>query len=506
MIYKRSFTLSLLVVFCLLAASCGQAAREGDLLGDELINQEGGFSLRKPFGYTMQMDGNVVNFTAPDALPEIGPMLMAMGGSTTIEMDNDTLFDQTASSLSVMEFSRPKKVTINGVKGLLADGKAEYDGQTVEGQLFVAMVNPTQQFSLIGFAPKDRSSELIKVFDAVLGSTSFSGASGEIPSSIQKNESPSQTEIQPLRQWASSASASSEYSSTDYSALRAVGEPDVDTCGDNGNAWASLDPDTDEWLELTYDAAVVPTEINIYQSYNPSQVVEVQMIDTDGQTWVAWSGVPQAVENCPDLMTITIELDEEIYVNQLVVFIDQSTTGWGWTEIDAVELVGYPAGQTPAAASAQMPSSSEQSASSGNSAFSTDSLASGSFVYQVSGYENDLIESDSVSYNSTDTGYVVALFSGGTGRYAVNFILPKQDIKNGYIDLIPYDDRDAAKYYMGMIYINAFPYKADKGWIDIQSDPNNGLLTATFSFTAQSSDFPDRSVTVEGAMKDIPLK
>ena len=119
-----------------------------------------------------------------------------------------------------MEFSRPKKLTINGVKGLLADGKAEYDGQTVEGQLFVAMVNPTQQFSLIGFAPKDRSSELIKVFDAVLGSTSFSGASGEIPSSIQKSESPSQMEIQPLRQWASSASASSEYSSTDYSALR----------------------------------------------------------------------------------------------------------------------------------------------------------------------------------------------------------------------------------------------------------------------------------------------
>ena len=83
MIYKKDFILSLLVVFCLLAASCGQASREGDLLGDELINQEGGFSLRKPFGYTMQMDGNIVNFIAPDALPEIGPMLMAMGGSTT---------------------------------------------------------------------------------------------------------------------------------------------------------------------------------------------------------------------------------------------------------------------------------------------------------------------------------------------------------------------------------------------------------------------------------------
>jgi hypothetical protein len=230
------------------------------------------------------------------------------------------------------------------------------------------------------------------------------------------------------------------------------------------------------------------------------------MIDTDGNTWVAWSGKPEVVDNCPDLMTITLELDKEVYVNQIVVFIDQSEMGWGWTEIDAVELVGYPAGQASSAANAQQPAAASQPAASGSGQFSPDSLASGSFVYQVSGYENDYVENNSVSYNSTDTGYVVAMISGGSGRYALNFIFPKQGMKNGHIDLVPYNDADAAKYYMGMIYINAFPYKAQTGWIDIQSDPASSMLTGSFSFTAQSSDFPDRSVTIEGAMKDIPLK
>lgn len=501
-----------LLVVSLFIAACGSSAGKNDLLGDQFTSPDGSFSLRKPFGYTLQQDGNVVSFSAADAHPEIGPMLMVMGGDTGIEMENDALFEQTSASLSVLEFGRPKKVTINGVKGLLAGGSAEYEGEPVEGQLFVAMFSPTQQFNLVGFAPKDRSKELIKLFDAVLDSVSFLAVENAASAIVTGNSDPAPAVIEPLRQWASSALASSEYSRTDYSASKATGAPDVEDCGDNINAWASLKPDTEEWLELTYDVPVVPTEINIYQSYNPSAVVEVDLVDTNGEIWVAWTGQPEAVEYCPDLMTITIELEQEILVGQVVVFIDQRATGWGWTEIDAVELVGFPEGQSPASGSkgktadSGQPVASGQPASGGSSAFSPDSLASGAFIYRVSGYENELIESDSVSYNSTDSGYVIALFSGGTGRYAVNLILPREGLKKGKIDLKPYDDKQASKHYMGMIYINAFPYKAPEGWLDIQSDPGSGKITGTFYFTAQSSDFPDRWVTVEGALKDVPLK
>lgn len=499
---------SLCLVISLLAASCGQSAGGGDLLGDEYVSQDGSYKLRKPFGYAFQQDGDVANFLAPDGDPEIGPMLMAVSGETGVELDNDALFEQTAASLSVMEFSRPKKVTINGVKGLLASGEAEYGEQMVEGQLFVAMLTPTRQFSFIGFAPKERAKELVKIFDAVLDSASFTAAAEGGMGAEQGAESVSSAAPQPLRQWASSAYASSEYSSTDYSASRATGAPDVDNCGDNVNAWASREPDTEEWLELTYDVPVVASEINIYQSFNPSQVVEVQIVDTNGESYAIWGGPPESVENCPDLMTITVVLDEEIYVKQVVVFVDQSVMGWGWSEIDAVELVGFPAGMPQPSGDPGQPTAQSESASSsgGSGEFSPEGLASGAFVYRVSGYESDLIENNSVYYNSTDVGYVVAMASGGTGRYAVNFILPKQGMKNGMLDLVPYDDKDAVKFYMGMIYINAFPYKASEGWIDIQSDPKSGLLTGAFSFKAQSSDFPDRWVTVEGAMKDIPLK
>jgi hypothetical protein len=439
-------------------------------------------------------------------------MLMVMGGDTGMEMDNDALFEQTSASLSVLEFGRPKKVTINGVKGLLAGGSAEYEGAPVEGQLFVAMVNPTQQFTLIGFAPKVRAKELVNMFDAVLGSVNFTGSQGisTTTEEIQGGEVPAV--IEPLRQWATSALASSEYSRTDYSASRATGSPDVEVCGDNVNAWASLKPDTEEWLELTYNVPVVPTEINIYQSYNPSTVVEVLLVDTKGDAWVAWTGQQETVEYCPDLMTITIELDEEILVSQVVVSIDQSVMGWGWTEIDAVELVGFPAGQSPASGSPSQtadsgqPAASGQTTSSGTSTFSPDSLASGGFIYRVSGYENELIENNYADYQSTENTYVLALVSGGTGRYITNLMLPRTDLKKGRIDLVPYDSAAAKKHNMAMIYINAFPYFADKGWIDIQIDPSSGSLTAAFFFQAQSKDFPDRWVTVEGALKDIPLK
>lgn len=152
------------------------------------------------------------------------------------------------------------------------------------------------------------------------------------------------SDAQVLRQWAISAVASSEYGTESWSAKQATGAPNVNECSDNSLAWASASSDTTaEWLELTYDTPVVPTEINIYQSYNPSQVVEVDVITPDGITYIVWTGAPQLVAQCPDLMTISIELEEQIVAKKVVVVIDQSIlVNTSWNEIDAVELVGKP--------------------------------------------------------------------------------------------------------------------------------------------------------------------
>ncbi len=148
-----------------------------------------------------------------------------------------------------------------------------------------------------------------------------------------------------IRQWAASAIASSSYGDFNWAPEQATGKPDVSNCGDDSQAWASLSSDTLEWIELSFDVPVVPTEINIYQSYNPSQVVEVDIISLDGTTYIAWQDDPEPVDYCPDLMSITIDLDEEITIDKVVVIIDQSILGLGWTEIDAVELVGKQEGQ-----------------------------------------------------------------------------------------------------------------------------------------------------------------
>lgn len=145
---------------------------------------------------------------------------------------------------------------------------------------------------------------------------------------------------QEIHQWAVSATASTQYSESSWNAEQATGAPNVMECGDNGLAWASSNGDSVEWLELAYAIPVVPTEIVIHQSYNPSQVIEVDVIDTDGNTYIAWKGTPKSVSICPDKMTITLELEEKIIVNKVVVTIDQSVLNLGWNEIDAVELVG----------------------------------------------------------------------------------------------------------------------------------------------------------------------
>ena len=149
-----------------------------------------------------------------------------------------------------------------------------------------------------------------------------------------------------IRQWASSAIASSSYGDINWAPEQATGEPNVENCEDSSDAWASLSSVTLEWIELSYDIPVVPTEINIHQSYNPSQVVEVDIISTDGTTYIAWQGDPEPVKYCPDVMSISIDLEEEITIDKVVVIIDQSILGLGWNEIDAVELVGKQEGQT----------------------------------------------------------------------------------------------------------------------------------------------------------------
>jgi streptogramin lyase len=143
-----------------------------------------------------------------------------------------------------------------------------------------------------------------------------------------------------IRQWASSANASSEYDNPDWAAMQATGAPDTIECGDTPTAWASYGQFTEEWLEVHYETSVIPTEINIYESHTPTQVVRVEVLDMQGIYHEVYTAQPKMVADCPYTLSIPVQ-GADYQAAGVKITIDQSKLDLPWDEIDAVELIGY---------------------------------------------------------------------------------------------------------------------------------------------------------------------
>ena len=142
-----------------------------------------------------------------------------------------------------------------------------------------------------------------------------------------------------LIQWAITASASSEYTSDDWSAAQATGLPDVMTCADEPHAWASLEANTIEWLELTYQTPVRPSEILIKEVWATGSIVKVEVRDVAGIYHIVYEAVPTSVAGCLRDLKIPVQGVTDL-VDAVRVTIDQRVRN-DWNEIDAVRLTGY---------------------------------------------------------------------------------------------------------------------------------------------------------------------
>lgn len=147
-----------------------------------------------------------------------------------------------------------------------------------------------------------------------------------------------QSERIEIRQWANSASASSEFGDLSWSAMQATGAPNTPGCGDHATAWASASSSEVATLTLGFGVAVTPTQVNIYQTYNPGAITGIELLAEDGST----IAVPDSSDNgeldCPHVFILDFP-DDMPPVTGLTLHLDQSITG-SWNEIDAVELVG----------------------------------------------------------------------------------------------------------------------------------------------------------------------
>jgi hypothetical protein len=307
-------------------------------LGDELRSEMGGFACQTIPGYTVEEAFGFASMEAPDADPDLGPSVMLMGSTEEESATLQDLYDGFVGDIdSDIDVSEPREITVGGVPGLEADISGDSEGEEVVGRIVIVAVNSTQQFIMFGAAPSDRwDDELAPQFDAVVASVTFfePDLSFELGEEIAAGDE--------IRQWATSATANSEYGSFDWAAIQATSAPDTFECGDYGTAWASESSDTVEWIELSFDTPVIPTEVNIYQTYSPDQVTQVELIDLTSTYYTVYTADPQDMsgDTCPYILSIPVEY-AGYQTMGLRITIDQSVLGLGWNEIDAVELVGY---------------------------------------------------------------------------------------------------------------------------------------------------------------------
>jgi hypothetical protein len=384
-------------------------------LGDEHRSDMGGFAFQTIPGYTVQEEYGIVSMEAPDADPEIGPAVQLMGGAAE-GATAEQLFDGFVSDLEAgIQVSEPREVMVGGVPGLMADVRGEIEGKKIAGRVVFVAVTPTQSFGLLGAAPSERwDDELAPLFDAVLASVSFFEPSAEetVPTEEAPAAEPEASEGAggEIRQWASSAAASSEYGDPNWAATQATGAPDTQGCGDSPKAWAASEDDTVEWLELGYDVAVYPTQVNIIQSNSPDQVLSVDLLDTEGEYHDIYLGEPEGKVECPYTLSISVE-DADYKAVGIKVTIDQSVIPAPWNEIDAAELVGYAsAAEIPSAAPPPAPADTPAPAQpelvwTQYTQYSTDHGLAYDHIKAVA------VSPDGVAWFGTD-GYGLSLFDG----------------------------------------------------------------------------------------------
>jgi hypothetical protein len=145
-------------------------------------------------------------------------------------------------------------------------------------------------------------------------------------------------------QWAVAATASSQYGSTQYSAARATGAPDISVVGDSPAAWcpASQNQGT-AWLEVTFATPVHATAVRVRQNNAPGAIVRIEAIDPTGVTHPWWDGNdPYVAPAVREIVWFVVRAPRSPYLVERVKITLNLAAVPGWKQIDAVQLVGEP--------------------------------------------------------------------------------------------------------------------------------------------------------------------
>ncbi|PJF21461.1 MAG: hypothetical protein CUN56_10985 [Phototrophicales bacterium] len=296
------------------------------------------FSVTVPAGWVVESsDGQVFIATSQNALDILSP------GEASVTI----LLPEILATVGIDTEADPV-VAIETLMDLLGDDTTEFGPiETFELQNGTpgaqVTVTDNETFETFVTALVYEEGIVVAAFETSPGEfESFLDEFVLIGESIQYGSAITADEL--LRQWASNATGTSEYSNPNWGFIQATGAPDTTVCGDETTAWASATSTGMDILVLEYAELVQPTEINIYQTYNPGAIISVEVsnnTEPNAETYVLPNSEdPPGNTDCPGVFTI--EITEELPpINTVIIYLDQAITD-NWNEIDAVELVGVP--------------------------------------------------------------------------------------------------------------------------------------------------------------------
>lgn len=141
----------------------------------------------------------------------------------------------------------------------------------------------------------------------------------------------------PAMIWSSTVRAmSSQWGTDDWSAKRALGAPDVYPAGgDQVNAWASEGADDrTEFLELGLERPARVSAAEVYETYNPGAVTQIELIAASGTRLVVHRQRAETLGSEAHLLRAEFGCTSEPIVAVRVTIDSRAVEGWN--EIDAV--------------------------------------------------------------------------------------------------------------------------------------------------------------------------
>ncbi len=144
----------------------------------------------------------------------------------------------------------------------------------------------------------------------------------------------------PATVWSASVrSSSSQYSVGNWSAARALGAPDVfPGHGDHVNAWASLGADDRvEHLELGLARPVHVSAVEVFETFNPGAVSEIELVAASGARTVVHRGPAAPAGAAARVHRTEVACTAEPIVAVRITLDSPAVPGWN--EIDAVGVV-----------------------------------------------------------------------------------------------------------------------------------------------------------------------